>query len=266
MRGRALCRSHRNHELGSGPVGAPKGNFNALKNAVYAQLLAPEQLGDLAYQIAQDPYHFDRHLSSVVKEIHRRAGRDPLNTLLLVGALVKQLLDPVASAIFNQQLAAYLDQLPDHARAGFQDILWKHAMPLSPADRVVYLRGIAAKLPPDKIRSANESILENCEELSVAQPNSPKLRAEQRSAAQSAMDLCARPGFSRSELRAGLRPAVQSAMDVCAANSELNAVQSKSTGKQSAEKQSTGDTREKTLSDPADLPLTLLLNRLLESK
>jgi len=229
MRGRTLCRSHRNHELGSGPVGAPKGNFNALKNALHAQLLAPEQLGDLAHRIAQDPYHLDRQLASVVKAIHRRAGRDPhskatsfdANTLLLVGALVKQLLDPVASAIFNQQLDAYLDQLPDHVRADFQDTLWKHAMPLSPADRVVFLRGIAAKLPPEKIRSAAQSS----------------------------------HGCSQSELRAGLRPATSRSVD-----------RQKTSGKQSAEQQSTGDTREKTPSDPVDIPLTLLLSRLLNAK
>jgi len=230
MRGRALCRAHRNHELGSGPVGAPKGNFNALKNAVYAQLMAPEQLGGLAHRIAQDPYHLDRQLASVVTVIHQRAGRDPLNTLLLVGALVKQLLDPVAKALFKQQLEAYLNQLPDHDRADFQAILWKHAMPLSPADRVIYLRGIVAKLPPDKIRSATEPVVDVRAKLGSAQPNS----------------------------KAGLCPA------------ELRSARSvdrqKTTGKQSTEQQSTGDTREKTPSDPADVPLTLLLYRLLDPK
>jgi len=109
MRGRTLCRSHRNHELGSGPVGAPKGNFNALKNAVHAQLLPKcGERSSPKLSFAQSAYHLDRQLASVVKAIHRRAGRDPhskatsfdANTLLLLGALVKQLLDPVAPALF----------------------------------------------------------------------------------------------------------------------------------------------------------------------
>lgn len=46
--------------------------------------------------------------------------------------------------------SAYLDQLPDHVCASFQDTLWKHALRFTPLNRIVFLQKIIDKFPPEK--------------------------------------------------------------------------------------------------------------------
>jgi hypothetical protein len=151
MRGAEHCRSHRDHELGPRGAGAPKGNLNALKTGEYATMPTFPALGKLGLAIARDPEHLPEQIAQaqpsgqLTLEIHGRSG-DPIKTLEILRRIFPNLIPHIADSIFLVELERYLPKLPEEYRAGFLNVLYKTALPLSPEYRVRLLREIVGKI------------------------------------------------------------------------------------------------------------------------
>ena len=146
MRGQARCRVHSNDFLG--PMGgAPPGNLNALKTGQHAHPLPYDGLIDLSADLVRRPDQLPALLDPVIRSIHVRTD-DPYKTLCALLPLLSELLTLVAEDLYQAELDALLRQLPPDRHAALHTILRRYARQAGPQGRLLFFRGIAARIAP----------------------------------------------------------------------------------------------------------------------
>jgi hypothetical protein len=118
MRGRALCRSHLDHELGPRGAGAPRRNLNALKTAAHARPLAAADLHTLAKALVRLPDQLPELVAAALQSIHARTG-DPYKTLVAFQSSLTRLLLLVDVHLFAAEIEAVGSRLPPSERGAF---------------------------------------------------------------------------------------------------------------------------------------------------
>jgi hypothetical protein len=145
MRGHTHCRAHRDDELGPRAAGAPRGNLNTLRTGEHAHPLPPLDLQRLARQIARDPKQLPYQIGLAAQAIQSRTG-DPVKTLIVLEATVRQLRPAVAEALFATELATWLQRLPAAHQERATEIVAKSAQRLDPQQQLAFLRGVIGEL------------------------------------------------------------------------------------------------------------------------
>ncbi len=150
MRGHNRCRSHRDKELGPRGAGAPVGNLNAFKSGKYADLPALPTLSKLAISIARDPEHLPEQIAQLTLDIQGRSG-NPAKVLSILSRILPNLIPHIHESTFYIELERALPQYPGHFQANFLNALYKWALPMSPEDRVKFLRILVDKISKKQI-------------------------------------------------------------------------------------------------------------------
>ena len=140
----ALCRPHRDAELGPRGAGAPQGNLNALVHGRYSNPLPPPDLERLVAVALDRPDDLPLEIGLAVRSIHARTAC----TLLTVHALCR-LLSHVAARLsarlLRAELRAKLRSSPSASESA--NSLRANAQAPRPADRPLPRRLSTSRLP-----------------------------------------------------------------------------------------------------------------------
>jgi len=148
MRGRDLCRSHLDHELGPRGGGAPQRNLNALKTAAHARPLAAVDLHELAKDLTRLPDQLPALVATALQSIHARTG-DPYKTLAAFQSSLPRLLELVDAHLFAAEVEAMGSELPPSQRPAFLALLREHAAGASTHAGLASLRQRVIELQQD---------------------------------------------------------------------------------------------------------------------
>jgi hypothetical protein len=143
MRGRLMCRSHLDHELGPRGAGAPTGNLNALTDGFATLPLAPATASRLAQDIVRDPDNYLYLIVDVLRE-SRRSTINPLRSLAFLKSLIDQLQPVIAHHTFTREAETFINQFPDYLQPEVKAIIWEGMLNLPPLQRLKKFRVIRA--------------------------------------------------------------------------------------------------------------------------
>lgn len=142
MRGHFFCRSHLDNVFGSRGAGAPEGNLNAMSKGTFTRPLSDREIMGLAHELAQHPDTIETVLVHIVGKICRRAGsmESDIRAIKIMASL-RIVLDPLFSHMANDMFVAgfeeILDTLPPAVQADLKSQVWKGALELHPALRLL---------------------------------------------------------------------------------------------------------------------------------
>ena len=103
----ALCRSHRDAELGPRGAGAPQGNLNALVHGRHSNPLSPPDLEHLVAVAVDRPDDLPLEIGLAVRSIHARTGH-ALLTLIALRRLLSQVVAQLSARFLRAELRAEL--------------------------------------------------------------------------------------------------------------------------------------------------------------
>jgi hypothetical protein len=121
------------------PVGAPRGNLNAIRHGADAHPLSTMRLEQLAAAIAARPGDLATHLLPAIRDIQDRAP-DDYRALVAVRVLAEALIDLIADNLFRQELRQALQPLPSPARERYCEHIQHLAARMHPQERLSFLR------------------------------------------------------------------------------------------------------------------------------
>ncbi|MBN1316159.1 MAG: hypothetical protein JXA42_11840 [Anaerolineales bacterium] len=151
MRGRTLCRAHRQFEpdakLEKGKGGAPRNNLNALKTGRHTHPASPPDLDELVRKIIYRPDEFPLAVGLAVQSIHERT-QDPLSRILGLFRLVQELVPLVTNQLISIEVKNLLGFFPPEKQASTGSILQKHCAHLNALEQLRFIRGIKKDLFP----------------------------------------------------------------------------------------------------------------------
>ena len=145
MRGHTRCRAHRDAELGPRPVGAPRGNLNALKTGNHTHPLPEPELSHLARQLAGEPDLLPYHLGLTAQSIHSRT-RDPHQTLLAFRATLTHLLPYAAHHQLAVECDHFLQRFSPCHREKVRRIVLTVLRPCAPRLQLPTFRSLVAEV------------------------------------------------------------------------------------------------------------------------
>jgi hypothetical protein len=143
MRGRLMCRSHLDHELGPRGAGAPMGNLNALTDGFATLPLTPATASHLAQDIVRDPDNYLYLIADVLRD-SRRLTINPLRSLAFLKSLIDQLQPVIAHHTFTREAETFINQFPDYLQPEVKAIIWEGMLHLPPLQRLKQFRVIRA--------------------------------------------------------------------------------------------------------------------------
>ena len=141
MRGKDLCRSHRDHVLGSRPPGSVDENP---PGGSLTQPFTQAQLTDLALAIAESPSELPDHLHTVILSLQQRFSNS-LNTIHALTKTLEQLAPLLAGHLFEKILDHCIQQYQPQHREAKRNLILRTTRSWDSYRRLFFVTALANK-------------------------------------------------------------------------------------------------------------------------